>query len=202
MSQDRPFRNIGSIGRIKGVLSRPRGAVVALQRAVEHTRKLSGRAAGPRSRRAGGGWGGESGANRPERCRALLAPARRAQGRAEAAARRCPRCCRGGSWSERQRRAPQRLSRAPQPRGEVDGGARQGGPCAWAAEPEPEEPPVRRRRCARIVSITSRFSMQAMTRSLPPQAVQRSMSMPKTRRRRCAQPIALRRLGSVCSACI
>ena len=44
---------------------------------------------------------------------------------------------------------------------------------------------MRRRRCARIVSITSRSSMQAMTRSVPPQAAQRSMSRPLTRRRRC-----------------
>ena len=52
------------------------------RRAVERARKLSGRA--PRGRRwrrhAGGGRGGEGGANRPERRRALLAPARRGQG--------------------------------------------------------------------------------------------------------------------------
>ena len=106
-----PRRRRWSTGKIKGVLSRPRGAVVVLWRAVECKRKRLARAAGPSRRLAGGDWGGESGVNRPKRRRALLAPARRARVRAEAAARRCPRCWRGGSWSQRQRRASEGVSR-------------------------------------------------------------------------------------------
>lgn len=101
-------------GRSVPASRRRRGAVApeGRKRAVERTRKRLGHAAGPSRRLAGGDWGGESRANRPERRRALLASPRlgaaRARARAEAAARRCPRCWRGGSWSQRQRRAPLR----------------------------------------------------------------------------------------------
>ena len=45
----------------------------------------------------------------------------------------------------------------------------------------------RTRMCSRNVAMTSGFSMQAMTRSVPPHLGQVSMSMPKTRFRRCIQ---------------
>jgi hypothetical protein len=48
-------------------------------------------------------------------------------------------------------------------------------------------------------AITAGSSMQAMTRSAPPQAGQISMSMPKTRLSRCAQVIAARRCVGVLS---
>lgn len=69
-------------GRSVPASRRRRGAVApeGRKRAVERTRKRLGHAAGPSRRLAGGDWGGESRANRPERRRALLAPARRARG--------------------------------------------------------------------------------------------------------------------------
>ena len=44
-----------------------------------------------------------------------------------------------------------------------------------------------RPRCSRIRSMTSGSSMLAITRSFPPQRLQVSMSMAKTRFKRCAQ---------------
>ena len=48
--------------------------------------------------------------------------------------------------------------------------------------------------------MTSGSSMLAITRSLPPQCRQRSISMAKTRFKRCAQVIARWRSASVLSA--
>jgi len=56
-----------------------------------------------------------------------------------------------------------------QPRGDSGGGARERGA---RASPAPLAEPLVRR-CARIFSITARSSMQAMIRSVPPQAAQR-----------------------------
>ena len=56
-------------------------------------------------------------------------------------------------------------------------------------------------RWARIFSITSGSSMQAMIRTAPPQAAQVWMSMPNTLFRRCAHVIAARRSAGVgCSS--
>jgi len=48
--------------------------------------------------------------------------------------------------------------------------------------------------------ITTGSAMQAIILTGPPQARQVSMSMPKTRLRRCAQLIEARRSASVCSS--
>ena len=48
--------------------------------------------------------------------------------------------------------------------------------------------------------MTSGSLMQAMIRITPPQAMQLSMSIPKTRFRRCAQVIAARRSAAVGSS--
>ena len=53
---------------------------------------------------------------------------------------------------------------------------------------------------ARMFSITTGSSIQAMMRIAPPQAGQVSMSIPNTRLRRCAQVIAARRSGGVRSS--
>ena len=55
-------------------------------------------------------------------------------------------------------------------------------------------------RRVRIFSITSGSSLQAMTRTAPPQAGQVSMSIPTTRLRRCAQVIAAPPAAAVGSA--
>jgi len=78
--------------------------------------------------------------------------------------------------------------RAPFPakRGNAPGGARVGGTssgrvgmvCSFS------------RRCARILSIMSSSSIHAMTLTEPPQRLQTSMSILKTRLSRCAQVIA------------
>ena len=74
------------------------------------------------------------------------------------------------------------------------GGARQGGNRAGSAQASFLS------RWVRIFLITSGSWIQAMIRSAPPQAAQVSISMPKTRLRRCAQLIAARRSAGVGSS--
>jgi hypothetical protein len=72
------------------------------------------------------------------------------------------------------------------------GGAREGGNRAGAVQASLVS------RWVRIFLITAGSSMQAMIRSAPPQTAQVSISMPKTRLRRCAQVIDYRRLMGAC----
>ena len=71
------------------------------------------------------------------------------------------------------------------------GGARDGGKrrAAWEAS--------LRSRWVRIFSITTGSSMQAIILTWPPQLLQISMSMLKTRFKRCAQVMAARRSAGV-----
>ena len=84
--------------------------------------------------------------------------------------------------------SPARFSRSPLPPG---GGARHGGRHrAWGSAA-----------CdSRWVRICSASSIHAMICTAPPQAAQISMSMPKTRFRRCAHLIAARRSAGVGSS--
>jgi len=183
--QKPPTADLG-IGTIKGLLPRIRSAVVARWRAVGRRRERLGHAPRRRGRCAALDEGATFGPNAPDGHRPRSAAAAQARAQAEAALRRL--------YALRVLVGVGRVGLGPRPR-------RHGARAARSAERR------ERRRCARIFSITARSSMQAMIRSVPPQAAQRSISMPKTRRRRCAQPVAARRVrcsgsldASECSA--